>query len=165
VTLLKAKAGARARRKACATATVASALALIGSLVDAARADSPLDLQALSGHVVYLDFWASWCKPCRQSFPWMNEMQRELGNEGLVVIAVNVDRARPDAERFLHAHSPRFRIAFDPDGILAERFGVKGMPTSFLLDRDGHVHAEHQGFRLKDRDALQQQIRALLATH
>ena len=129
------------------------------------HAVSSLDLTNLRGRVVYLDFWASWCAPCRQSFPWMNNMQREFGQDGFVIVAVNVDHSRPDAEQFLHEHSPGFRIVFDPDGTLAERFGVRTMPTSFLLDRDGRIHSEHEGFRLKDRDALEQQIRSLLATH
>ena len=127
------------------------------------NANTPLDLNEFHGRVVYLDFWASWCAPCKQSFPWMNRMQREFGQDGFVVVAVNVDHVRPDAAQFLHEYSPGFKIVFDPDGAVAERFGVKGMPTSFLIDRDGHVHSEHEGFRLKDRGALEQQIRSLLA--
>jgi cytochrome c biogenesis protein CcmG/thiol:disulfide interchange protein DsbE len=137
---------------------------LVVSLADATPVEPPLDLKALSGHVVYLDFWASWCVPCRESFPWMNAIQHEFGRDGLIIVAVNVDHARSDAEQFLRHHSPDFRIVFDPEGILAERFGVRGMPTSFLIDRDGRVHSEHEGFRVRDRGALEQQIRSLLAT-
>jgi cytochrome c biogenesis protein CcmG/thiol:disulfide interchange protein DsbE len=122
-----------------------------------------LDLTALAGQVVYLDFWASWCAPCRQSFRWMNRMQRELARDGFVVVAVNVDHARADADQFLQGHVPGFRIVFDPDGALAARYGVKGMPTSFLIDRNGQIHSEQVGFRLKDRAALEQEIRSLLA--
>jgi cytochrome c biogenesis protein CcmG/thiol:disulfide interchange protein DsbE len=161
---LKTPGNARAARRPYTTAVVASLLALIGSLAHSVPADPPLDLSALAGHVVYLDFWASWCVPCRQSFPWMSRMQRDFGQAGFIVVAVNVDHARRDAEQFLREHSPGFRIIFDPDGTLAERFGVKGMPTSFLIDRDGHVHSEHEGFRLKDRGTLEQQIRSLLTT-
>jgi len=131
----------------------------------AASADEPLDLAAFRGQVVYLDFWASWCAPCRESFPWMNRMQDELGRDGLTVIAVNVDRERADAERFLQAHPARFRLVFDPDGRLPEKFAVRGMPTSFLIDRNGRVQSRHQGFFLKDRAALEQQLRALLHAH
>jgi cytochrome c biogenesis protein CcmG/thiol:disulfide interchange protein DsbE len=129
------------------------------------NANTPLDLNEFRGRVVYLDFWASWCAPCRHSFPWMDRMQREFGQDAFIVVAVNVDHARPDAEQFLHEYTPGFQIVFDPDGTLAERFGVKGMPTSFLIDRDGHIHSEHEGFRLKERGVLEQQIRALLAAH
>jgi cytochrome c biogenesis protein CcmG/thiol:disulfide interchange protein DsbE len=131
----------------------------------AASADDPLDLTAFKGQVVYLDFWASWCAPCRESFPWMNRLQRELGSDGLVVIAVNVDRERADAERFLREHPAQFRIVYDPDGLLPEKFGVRGMPTSFLIDRDGRVQSRHEGFLLRNRDAVRQQVRAAVLAH
>jgi cytochrome c biogenesis protein CcmG, thiol:disulfide interchange protein DsbE len=59
----------------------------------------------------------------------------------------------------------QFRIVYDPDGLLPEKFGVRGMPTSFLIDRNGHVHSRHEGFLVRDRDALMQQIRALVIAH
>lgn len=121
-----------------------------------------LDLTAFRGRVVYVDFWASWCAPCRESFPWMNRLQHELGSSGLVVIAVNVDRDRRAAERFIQAHSADFRIVFDPNGLLPEKFAVRGMPTSFLIDRDGRIHSRHEGFRLADREALAREVRALV---
>ena len=130
-----------------------------------ATADKLLDIQALRGHVVYMDFWASWCAPCRESFPWMNSMQAELVGDGLIIIAVNVDHERSDAEQFLRSHPAQFRIVYDPEGLLPEKFGVRGMPTSFLIDRNGHVQSRHEGFRLADRDALAQQIRALVQAH
>ncbi len=128
----------------------------------AASADELLDLGALKGRVVYVDFWASWCAPCRESFPWMNHLQQELGSKGLVIVAVNVDRERRDAERFIQTHKPDFRIVFDPDGLLPEKFAVRGMPTSFLIDRDGRIHTRHEGFRLADREALAREVRALV---
>ena len=130
-----------------------------------ATSDQLLGLTALKGHVIYLDFWASWCAPCRASFPWMNRMQQELGRDGLVVIAVNVDRERADADQFMRELAPQFRVVFDPDGVLPEKFGVRGMPTSFLIDRNGRIQARHEGFRLADRDALAQQIRTLVHAH
>ena len=132
---------------------------------DARSAGDLLDLAAFKGQVVYLDFWASWCGPCRESFPWMNHLESELGHNGLVVIAVNVDRERAEADRFLREHPAQFRIVYDPDGLLPEKFAVRGMPTSFLIDRNGHVQARHEGFLLRDRDALTQQIRALVLAH
>lgn len=140
-------------------------LALASPWARAANADDLLDLAQFRGRVVYLDFWASWCAPCRQSFPWMNRLQGELGRDGLVVIAVNVDRERADADRFLHEHAAQFRIVYDPDGLLPEKFGVRGMPTSFLIDRSGHVQARHEGFLVRDREALRQQVRALVLAH
>ena len=140
-------------------------LALASPWARAANVDDLLDLAQFRGRVVYVDFWASWCAPCRQSFPWMNRLQGELGRDGLVVIAVNVDRERADADRFLHEHPAQFHIVYDPDGLLPEKFGVRGMPTSFLIDRGGHVQARHEGFLVRDRDALTQQVRALVHAH
>jgi thiol-disulfide isomerase/thioredoxin len=121
-----------------------------------------VDLAELKGKVVYLDFWASWCVPCRQSFPWMGSLQRSLEKDGLVVVAVNLDQMRADADQFLTEFKPPFRVAFDPQGGLAERFHVRGMPTSVLIGRDGQTKLVHQGFRAKDREALEQQIRSAL---
>jgi len=124
--------------------------------------DEALDLESFRGKVVYLDFWASWCGPCRESFPWMNRIQSELADNGLVVIAVNVDRERAAAEQFLDSHPAQFRIVYDPQGKLPEKFGVRGMPTSFIIDRQGRVRSRHEGFFLKNRASLAQEVRALV---
>ncbi|MBS0395379.1 MAG: TlpA family protein disulfide reductase [Proteobacteria bacterium] len=128
-----------------------------------AAATDVVDLAALRGRVVYVDFWASWCVPCRQSFPYMNEVHREFAKDGLVIVAVNVDQDRAEADAFLRRYPPDFRIAFDTGGTLAERFHVKGMPTSFLIDRAGNVRMQHQGFRPDDRGPLRDEIRRLLS--
>jgi thiol-disulfide isomerase/thioredoxin len=116
------------------------------------------DLSVLKGRVVYVDFWASWCTPCRESFPWMNELQRRLGKDGLEIIAVNMDQVRGDADTFLVQFAPEFHVAFDPKGTLAGKYHVRGMPTSVLLDRDGKTVFIHEGFRTKERGDLEQQI-------
>lgn len=147
---------------------LAVALLAFGCLSQSSVADNAkdlLDLAALKGQVVYVDFWAAWCAPCRESFPWMNRMQAEFGRDGLIIIAVNVDRDRADAERFLHDHPAQFRILYDPQGQLPEKFGVRVMPTSFLIDRNGSVSARHEGFRVKDRELLTQQLRSLVQAH
>ena len=115
------------------------------------RADE-LDLSAYKGKVVYLDFWASWCTPCRVSFPWMNDVQQTYGNKGLVVIAVNVDHDRSLADEFLRANYPQFKIVYDPDGKIASKYDFKDMPTSFLIGRDGKIRYVHNGF-LPKQDA------------
>jgi thiol-disulfide isomerase/thioredoxin len=144
------------------------ALLILGAIAVAPAAspdDDPLGLDLLKGKVVYVDFWASWCAPCRESFPWMNRMQSELGHDGLVIIAVNVDREHADAEQFLRSHAAQFRIVYDPQGRLPEKFGVRGMPTSFLIDRNGHIQLRHEGFFIKDSDALARQVRTLVLAH
>ena len=129
----------------------------------ASHAGAPaVDLSAFKGKVVYLDFWASWCVPCRQSFPWMNEMHRQYGKDGLVIVAVNLDQVHDDAETFLQKYPADFTVRFDPAGQLAQKFKVRGMPTSALLGRDGKVLMVHEGFRTKDKDTLEQSIRDAL---
>ncbi len=105
-----------------------------------------LDLSAYKGKVVYLDFWASWCTPCRQSFPWMSQIQETNGQRGLVVIAVNVDHDKDLADKFLQRFSPRFKIVYDPNGEIAHQYGLKDMPTSYVIGRDGKVRFAHAGF-------------------
>jgi len=105
------------------------------------------DLRQYRGKVVYLDFWASWCGPCAISFPFMNLLQREDRARGLQVIAVDMDRTRQDAERFLTSHPANFAVALDGNEKCARDFGVAGMPTSYLIDRNGVIRQIHTGFR------------------
>lgn len=121
-----------------------------------------LSLEQLRGKVVYLDFWASWCAPCRESFPWMNELQARFAEQGLVVVAVNVDKERELVEQFLAKYPAAFTVAYDPDGKSAEQFKVKGMPSSYLIDRNGDIRFSHIGFRDKDRAELESRIQAVL---
>ena len=144
---------------------VAILLAAAWFVSPVARPSDAVDLTALKGQVVYLDFWASWCAPCLESFPFMNHLQQTLGPQGLTVIAVNVDRDRADAERFLRQHPAQFRVIFDPQGVLPQRFSVHGMPSSFVIDRSGVVQVRHEGFRLADQAALEQQVRSWVIQH
>lgn len=118
----------------------------------------PVTLAAAKGKVVYLDFWASWCGPCKQSFPWMNEMQKKYGARGLQVIAVNLDAKRDDADQFLKQNPANFTIGFDATGDSPRRFAVKGMPTSLLIGPDGQVIQQHSGFRDDERSQLEAAI-------
>ena len=117
-----------------------------------------LDLQQYQGKVVYLDFWASWCVPCKHSFPWMNRMQGRFANDGLVVIAVNLDEDRSQAEQFLREHPAQFKIIFDPEGKLAETYKVQGMPSSYLFDRNGKLIYSHIGFKEREANVLTDKI-------
>jgi cytochrome c biogenesis protein CcmG/thiol:disulfide interchange protein DsbE len=123
----------------------------------------PLVLQKLKGKVVYLDFWASWCGPCRQSFPWMNEMQAKYGPRGLQIVGVNLDAKATDAEKFLADVPAQFTVAYDPKGDTARRYAIKGMPSSVLIGADGKVIKVHAGFREDERRALEDAIVAALA--
>lgn len=106
----------------------------------------PVSLAAYKGKYVYLDFWASWCGPCKRSFPWMGELQKRYGGAGLQVVAVNVDTSRSDARQFLAENTADFVVAFDPAGAVARQYAIKGMPSSVLIGPDGKVLQVHAGF-------------------
>jgi thiol-disulfide isomerase/thioredoxin len=125
-------------------------------------AGDSVSLERLQGKVVYVDFWASWCGPCRRSFPWMNEMQRRYGDKGLTIVGINVDKKRADAVRFLSETPAEFTIVYDAPGAIPAAYGVKGMPSSYLIDGRGNVVATEQGFRDESRAAMEKRIRALV---
>lgn len=108
--------------------------------------------------LVYLDFWASWCGPCRQSFPWMNELHDRHQGAGLRVVGVNLDAKLADAQAFLKQQPARFALAYDAAGVSARAFGVKAMPSSYLLRPDRSVVLVHRGFRPEDRAELERRI-------
>lgn len=125
-------------------------------------ATQSIDLHTLQGQVVYVDFWASWCGPCRKSFPWLNAMQTKYAGKGFKVIAINVDNDRKLAEGFLQENKAGFTVGYDPKGELATAFAVQGMPSSFLIDRHGVIRYSHVGFREKDVASMEEHIQALI---
>jgi cytochrome c biogenesis protein CcmG/thiol:disulfide interchange protein DsbE len=124
----------------------------------------PVALDKLRGQVVYVDFWASWCGPCKRSFPWMNELAQRYGANGLTVVAVNVDKKRDDADRFLAATPAQFTVVYDAAGATPAAWAVKGMPSSYLIDRSGRVVMVEQGFRDEQKAVVESRIRDLLAS-
>lgn len=119
-------------------------------------------LSSTAGNVIYLDFWASWCGPCKQSFGWMNAMQEKYGPKGLRIIGVNLDGSVEDAKKFLAEHPAKFTVVFDEKGEQPKKFGIRGMPTSFLIGKNGKIIFQHLGFRDSERDNLEREIKAAL---
>lgn len=129
---------------------------------DLPAAQGNVKLGDYKGKTVYLDFWASWCGPCKQSFPWMNDMQAKYGARGLQVIAVNLDAKAEDARTFLASVPAQFIIAYDPAGSSAQQYRIKGMPSSVLIGPDGKVISVHAGFNQGSRAELERQITTAL---
>jgi cytochrome c biogenesis protein CcmG, thiol:disulfide interchange protein DsbE len=117
-----------------------------------------LNVSEPTSKLTYVDFWASWCGPCKQSFPWMNAMSQKYGKEGLRIVAVNVDKRKEDAEKFLKQMPAQFEIGFDPEGKTAAAYQVKAMPTSMLVDDKGKIIMIHRGFRSEDSDDLERKF-------
>jgi len=128
--------------------------------------EGQFDLADYDGKVVVVDFWASWCVPCRRSFPWLNAMNEKYAHDGLVVIGVNLDQEPASATEFLREYPATFQIHYDTNAVLAREFDVQAMPSSFVIGRDGQISAHHLGFKVQRQDeyeavivtALQQEI-------
>lgn len=124
-------------------------LAWLWLIATAANASLPPSLVKAVDHragaLIYLDFWASWCGPCAESFPWLNDLRQQY-RDRLVVVGVNVDTQPADARAFLAKHPASFPIVYDTNGELAARYAIQGMPSGVLIDRDGKILAQHSGF-------------------
>jgi thiol-disulfide isomerase/thioredoxin len=121
------------------------------------------NLQQFKGKVVYVDFWASWCGPCAKSFPFMNELSRDLKDKGLQVIGINMDEVPAEAQSFLAQYPANFAIAADSKEQCAKDFGVQAMPSTYLVDRNGIVRHVHLGFRAGEATELRTLVEQLLA--
>ena len=115
------------------------------------------------GKVVLIDFWASWCPPCLKSLPKYDDLRREIGTSDFEIVAVNVDENTEDAIKFLAKHPVSYRIAKDSKGVLPGVFGVKAMPTSYLIDKNGVVKYVHAAFKEGDIEKLKVEIEKLIA--
>lgn len=132
------------------------------TLPDIAEGKPPITLSALRGKTVYVDFWASWCAPCLRSMPLINELYAKYREQGFEVIAINVDDPVEDGREFLLDTPLDYLIAADPKGEMLGAYAVRGMPTSFLIDRDGVVRLVHMGFRDNDIVLIEDAVRSLL---
>ena len=125
--------------------------------------NTSFQISDLKGDVVYVDFWATWCPPCRESFPWMEAMHQRYKDLGFQVVAISLDNKRGVIDQFLKTMETSFTIAHDPSGDSATAFKVKGMPSSYLIDRRGNIHKTHMGFNDRDKATLESEIKNLLA--
>ncbi len=124
--------------------------------------DGKISLSQYKGEIVYVDFWASWCIPCRKSFPWMNRMQVKYEKEGFKIIAITLDSNASATENFLKKTPALFTVAYDREGDVADNYNVQVMPTSYLIGRDGKILMTHKGFRSKHEAALEEEIKKAL---
>ena len=119
-------------------------------------------LSNLEGKTLYIDFWASWCAPCITSLPQYNDLYKKYKQDGLEIIAINVDNPIEDGLDFLIDTPLDFLIPQDPEGDAAELFGVIGMPSSYLISPEGNVELVHMGFRNGDIDIIEEEIKLSL---
>ena len=125
--------------------------------------DSVRSLADSQGKVRYIDFWASWCVPCRVSIPQIIALQDDLAGPQFEVVAINLDERSEDALRFLEHYSMNYVNLSDPQGRVAEAYALKGMPMSFVVDPEGRVTLAHVGFRRGDMEGIRAHIVQRLA--
>jgi len=112
--------------------------------------------------VLLVDFWASWCIPCRKSFPWLNEIQATYADKGLKILAINLDKDRALADKFLDKVPADFPIYYDSEARFAKSFDLLGMPSSYIVDDQGQILRSHKGFFEKKKDEYEKEIHMIL---
>jgi len=121
-----------------------------------------VNIASLKGKVVLVDFWASWCAPCREELPVLESLYKKYRGKGFEVVGVNQDESQDNVKKFLTGMQLSFRVVHDRGGAVANRYEPAKMPSSFLIDRKGIVRHVHSGFRAADKGALEKRISALL---
>ncbi len=122
-----------------------------------------VDLEKLKGKVVVIDFWASWCGPCKQEIPVLEALHKKYESEGLVIVGVNIDNSEKKMRNFLKATPVTFRRVHDKKLQVASRYEPSTMPSSYFIGRDGKIRHVHEGFRKADAGKLEARIKDLLA--
>jgi cytochrome c biogenesis protein CcmG, thiol:disulfide interchange protein DsbE len=121
-----------------------------------------IKLSSLKGKVVLVDFWASWCGPCRESMPFLEKLSKSYRDQGLVVLGVNIDNDADAARKFLKELPVTFAVLTDAEKSAAKAYAPPTMPSSYLIDRQGKVHVVHAGFRRSDAAKLEAEVKNLL---
>jgi len=140
---------------------LASQISVAGTLPTLQAADE-FDIQTYRGQLVYLDFWASWCPPCRTSIPWLNRMQAKYRDQGLVIIGINNDDNLAERQAFLQQVPIDFKLVADPQRLLAKRYRTTGLPYSLLIAPDGRIVGTHHGFAKEQQPQLEHVIKRTL---
>lgn len=125
-------------------------------------AGKPISLASLRGKVVLIDFWASWCAPCKEEMPFLESLHKKNAGKGLVIVGVSVDQERANADKFIKALKVTFPVVHDEKHAVADQYKPPRMPTSFVLDKAGKVRFVHAGFRKDDAASIEREIAELL---
>ena len=147
------------------TVSMASASSLSGAAPDftlKSRNGGNLRLAELRGEVVLVNFWASWCGPCREEMPKLEELHNTFKDLGFTMIGINLDQTPALSKKLLKDITVTFPILFDPENNISEAYGVESMPSTFLVDKNGNWRFLHKGYKAGYEDDYAEQIKALL---
>jgi peroxiredoxin len=155
--------------RAAAVASTLTISSLVGASASLApkfslpsRSGDTVSLDQLKGQVVMLNFWASWCGPCRKEMPLLDQMHKRYSSLGFTLLGVNVEANTKDAERWLAETPVSFPVVFDKDSKVSKLYDVNAMPSTVFIDRKGNVRYLHRGYKPGDESEYLNQIRALL---
>jgi len=123
----------------------------------------PVRVSAMRGKVLLVDFWATWCEPCRQELPFLQRLHERYGDEGLVVVGVSVDEDLGKVRRFVRRNGIGFTVVHDREKRIADRYGLERMPTNYLVDRRGVIRHVNPTFRAEHAERIENQVKRLLA--
>lgn len=121
-----------------------------------------LSLASLKGQVVLVDMWATWCAPCKDSFPFYSELQTKYADKGFKLLAVSVDEEDAEVSEFLEANPVTFTVLRDPEGTVPAKLNIDTMPTAFLVDKEGKLTYMHAGFVPEDQAEIEAKVKAAL---
>ena len=121
-----------------------------------------ISMETLKGKILYVDFWASWCTPCKKSFPFMNDISKNYPSDKFQVIAINMDETRGDAEKFLKNYPANFNVYTNPNNKLAKTLQLPGLPIAYIVNADGEIVARHAGFSSSKKAKKIKQINELM---
>jgi peroxiredoxin len=127
-----------------------------------AQSGKPVELTQFKGQVVMLNFWASWCGPCRQEMPLLDSIYKKYGKLGFTMIGVNVEPDSKAANDWLKQTPVTFPILYDTDSKVSKLYGVSGMPSTVIVDRKGTVRMIHRGYKPGDEEEYLSSIRSLM---
>jgi peroxiredoxin len=147
---------------ACGQVIAASEPAMAPDFTLKSRDGVNIKLSELRGQVVMVNFWASWCGPCRQEMPLLQQLFERYQSLGFTLLGVNVDEVRAAADKMLSDVPVSFPVLYDDRGKVSKQYQVKAMPTTIMVDRDGRLRYLHKGYKPGYEEDYQQQIRELL---
>ena len=119
---------------------------------------SEVQLSDMAGKVILLDFWASWCPTCQSSLAWLKTLKNRYPSNQFEIVTVNLDAERENAEKLLNKLGATLSVAYDPKGRVAENYKIPGMPTSYLIDKQGKIISIHVGSSDLERDSIEKGI-------
>lgn len=163
------------RQRVPAMVMTLAAVSICVGTADAAEKNSPapdftlptqnnetVSLAAFKGKAVIVNFWASWCKPCRKEIPELNNIYEKYKAQGFNIVGINIDKEKSNAELFMERIPIQYTVAFDPDMTAINEYKARGMPSSFIIDKNGMVREIVYGFSEEKKALIESSITALL---